>query len=200
LPRLFDSVCWESLLTILHVRGFPDRIKQLQLQETAKSAVLLNCVPGRWISCRRGFHQGDPLSPYLFILVILVADVLQRMLVNDAALRHPLASDRPCVVLQYADDALIVARADIAAVHQLKVLLSSFSRATGLLINYTESTLVPLHVTCQEVEQYVHILGCTQGTIPQTYLGLPLSNEKLNLNAFSPDHFECRQIIKLISC
>jgi hypothetical protein len=91
----------------LCVRGFPDVWCNWiqQLQETAKSAVLLNGVPGRWIPCRKGLRQGDPLSSYLFILV---ADVLQRMLTRDAALHHPLAPDRPCVVLQYADDTLIV--------------------------------------------------------------------------------------------
>jgi hypothetical protein len=104
--KAFDSVCWDSLIVMLHVRGFPDAWCSWiqQLQETAKSAVLLNGVPGRWISYRRGLLQGDPLSPYLFILV---ADVLQQLLTRDAALRHPLAPERPCVVLQYADDKLI---------------------------------------------------------------------------------------------
>jgi hypothetical protein len=169
----------------LCVRGFPDVWCSWiqQLQETAKSAVLLNGVPGRWIPCRKGLRQGDPLSSYLFILV---ADVLQRMLTRDAALHHPLAPDRPCVVLQYADDTLIVARADDAAVLQLKALLCSFTRATGLSINYTKSTLVPTHILGPNVESYVGILGCSQGSFPQTYLGLPLSNEKLNLAAYAP--------------
>lgn len=183
--KAFDSVSWGSLLSVLHARGFPpkwcDWIQQLQ--ETAKSAVLLNGVPGRWIPCKKGLRQGDPLSPYLFILV---ADVLQQMLTRDTVLRHPLAPDRPCTVLQYADDTLIVARADGEAMLRLKGLLDSFSRATGLSINYSKSTLVPMHIPDSDVESYVNILGCTQGSFPQTYLGLPLSNEKLKLNAFAP--------------
>jgi len=183
--KAFDSVCWESLLTILKVRGFPaqwcDWIKNLQ--ETSKSAILLNGVPGRWISCRKGLRQGDPLSPYLFILV---ADLLQQLLSTDTLLRHPLASDRPCTILQYVDDTLIVARADVQAVEHLKELLTSFSKATGLNINYNKSMLVPMHVPQDVATQFVGVLGCAQGDFPQTYLGLPLSNEKLNLSAFAP--------------
>ncbi|GJN28650.1 hypothetical protein PR202_gb16799 [Eleusine coracana subsp. coracana] len=94
--------------------------------------------------------------------------------------------DRPCTVLQYADDTLIVARADEPAVSHLKHQLQRFSKATGMCINYSKSTLVPMHVVEDDVPVYVNILGCTPGTFPQTYLGLPLSNEKLKLSAFVP--------------
>jgi hypothetical protein len=46
--------------------------------------------------------------------------------------------------------------------------------------------LVPMHVPQDVATQFVGILGCAQGDFPQTYLGLPLSNEKLNLSAFAP--------------
>jgi hypothetical protein len=36
---------------------------------SSRSAVVLNGIPGRWIECRRVLRQGDPLSPYLFLLV-----------------------------------------------------------------------------------------------------------------------------------
>jgi hypothetical protein len=97
------------------------------------------------------------VSPYLFIVV---ADVLQQMLKHDTALRHPLTPDCPCAVFQYADDMLIVARADGEAMLGLKGLLSSFSQATGLSINYTKSTLVPMHIPIPYVNNYVIILGC----------------------------------------
>ena len=38
----------------------------------------------------------------------------------------------------------------------------------------------------QRLQRLVRILQCQQASFPQTYLGLPLSNVKLNLSAFAP--------------
>jgi hypothetical protein len=91
----------------------------------------------------RGLRQGDPLSPYLFLLV---ACVLQRLVRRDDVLLHPLVDGAPCPVLQYVDDTLLILRADVAAAQRLKLLLVQFERATGLAINYDKSILVPMHV------------------------------------------------------
>jgi hypothetical protein len=53
----------------------------------------------------------------------------------------------PCAPsLQYADDTLIILRADPADVSRLKAILDQFAMATGLKINFHKSTAVLMHV------------------------------------------------------
>jgi hypothetical protein len=150
---------------------------------SSRSAILLNGIPGAWIDCKRGLRQGDPLSPYLFLLM---ADVLQRLIRQDTLLQHPLVDGAPCPVLQYADDTLIICRADGAAARRLKELLNMFAVATGLTINFHKSTLVPMSVDEDVLLDVRAALGCRVEGFPQTYLGLPLTAGKLKLAHFAP--------------
>jgi hypothetical protein len=107
------------------------------------------------------------------------------MIQSAATVRHPIDNDRPCAVLQYADDTLIVMRGDTVDAHELKNILQNFSQATGLKINYNKSTLVPIHMEAELADQCAEIIGCTQQSFPQNYLGLPLSASKLPVSAFT---------------
>jgi hypothetical protein len=165
--KAFDSVSWSSLRTVMLARGSPllwcDWLDDIFI--SSRSAVLLNGVPGRWIRCMRGLRQGDPLSPYLFLLV---ADVLQRLIRRDDVLLHPLVDGAPCPVLQYADDTLLILRADVAAAQRLKLLLGQFERAMGLAINYDKSILVPMHVEPGILAGIQAVLQCRVEGFPQT--------------------------------
>ncbi|WVZ99078.1 hypothetical protein U9M48_044428 [Paspalum notatum var. saurae] len=183
--KAFDTVQWPALLDILSARGFSSRWVGwiLHLLSSSKTAILVNGCPGPWFDCKRGLRQGDPISPYLFLLV---ADVLQRLIKVDSSIRHPVQTELPGAVLQYADDTLIVMRGDVVGVQKLAALLEQFSAATGLAINFSKSVLVPLHMEDADVLQCVTTLGCRREGFPQSYLGLPLSNTKLKLDAFTP--------------
>ena len=94
-------------------------------------------------------RQGDPLSPLLFVVA---ADFLQSI-INDASSRvlisHSLGSafggDFP--IVQYATDALLFLKADVREFFLVKGLLRSFVDSTGLQINFTKSSLVPINLT-----------------------------------------------------
>lgn len=84
---------------------------------------------GKEIPCPFTSEKKDPMSPYLFLLV---ADVLQMMIKTDGGVRNPLDATTTCPVLQYADDTLIQLRGGLSDVTRLKLLLDQFSVATGL--------------------------------------------------------------------
>lgn len=130
---------------------------------TSKLSVLVNGVPGPWFACSRGLRQGDPLSPYLFLLI---ANVLQQLIKQDSRISHPTVTDQPCPVLQYADDTLILLKADVGALVALKEVLDLLSSTTGLHINYQKSTMVPMAVPPQMTTELQQILGCQLGSFP----------------------------------
>jgi mannosylglycoprotein endo-beta-mannosidase len=184
--KAFDTINWDGLQEILLARGFSNTWVDWisKILSTSKTAVLVNGCPGSWITCKRGLRQGDPLSPYLFLIV---AETLQR-LVKCAApeIAHPVDSQAPGAVLQYADDTLILLKGDLHGVQVLKGILDDFAAATGLRINFSKSSAVPICMEDQLIAQCISALGCKQETFPQTYLGLPLSVNKLSVAAFDP--------------
>ena len=166
--KAFDSVNWDSLHKILSCRGFSPKWCHwiLDLLQTGKSSILLNGVPGRWITCRNGLRQGDPLSPYLFIIV---ADVLKRLLHQDALLQsvgHPLLGNTPCPILQYADDTLIFLCATPDGILAVKNALVDFELATGLSINYHKTTFLPIGVSSDDAAVLASFFGATVSSFP----------------------------------
>ena len=122
---------------------------------------------------------------------MLAGDLLQTI-VNKAwqngTLKHPLSDsfggDYP--ILRYADDTLLILPGDARTLFNPKGLLRSFSDSTGLHVNLSKSFLVPINTTEPRALHLANTFGCKVGSMPFTYLGLPLGTTKPTLQEFSP--------------
>lgn len=112
---------------------------------------MLNGVPGDWINCRNSLRLGHPLSPYLFIIVADLLQLLIRQNSHHLVLHHPIFTHLPPTTMQYVDDidTLINAKATPAAATALRNILQDFIRANGLSINLSKSTFVPMNLRQQ---------------------------------------------------
>jgi len=87
-----------------------------------------------------------------------------------------LTTDFP--IVQYADDTLLSMQADARQLIFLKLLFSSFADSTGLKVNYRKSQMLPINVSPEKMEHLAQTFGCAIGTLPFTYLGLPMGTTK----------------------
>jgi len=68
----------------------------------------------------------------------------------------------------------------------LKALLGSFSESTGLKINFQKSMMIPINISQDRLNHLARTFGCSTGSLPYTYLGLPLGLTKPRVEDFLP--------------
>jgi hypothetical protein len=144
ITKTFDSVCWEYVLEVMERVGFRKRWRDMMalIWSTTTSRILLNGEPGRPIKHAKGLHQGDPLSPMLFIMTM---DLLQKLLdmTTQEGLLTPIGSDPIKMRTSlYADDAMLFVRPIAMDISNLQHLMHQFGVTTGLRTNIEKSTIL----------------------------------------------------------
>ncbi|GKD33247.1 RNA-directed DNA polymerase, eukaryota [Tanacetum coccineum] len=144
--KAFDSVRWDHLDDILGKFGFGHKWRGWikGCLSSSKASVLVNGSPTDEFTFHRGLRQGDPLSPFLFILVMESLHVSFQRLIDRGMFTPITVGDNnqvPISHLFYADDAMFIGKWTCENVNALMLMLHCFFLASGLKINVQKSSI-----------------------------------------------------------
>ncbi|XP_074318329.1 uncharacterized protein LOC141655135 [Silene latifolia] len=178
MAKAYDRVEWRFLYRVLCVMGLDrnwvDRV--MACVTSVSFSVLVNGNPSRTFRPTRGLRQGDPLSPYLFILCAEVLSSLMRQAVADGALHGVRISNGAPEIshLLFAYDSIFFTRATEEEAAAVCDILRRYEYASGQLVNLDKTTVsfskgVPLTKRSNLATR----LGIIEVEEQERYLGLP---------------------------
>eukprot|EP00253_Pinus_taeda_P024057 PITA_24057 len=175
LSKAFDSISWDYMKKSAF--GFANTWIRWIMNMVSSSffSILINGIPSSTFRPSRGLRQGDPLSPFLFIIM---AEGLGRSLhsaIHSNALKGISLHGAPTVShQQFVDDNMIFGHSSVQEARSLNSLLNNFSTASGACINRTKSQIFFFN-THPTTQRYIaRILGFSIASLPSKYLGAPL--------------------------
>ncbi|KAJ0427872.1 putative RNA-directed DNA polymerase [Helianthus annuus] len=196
--KAYDNVNWNFVISVLNQMGFPPRWNcwVLGILKSARSSVLVNGSPTFEFICGKGMRQGDPLSPFLFLIVMEALSCMLGKARREGAI-NGIRLPRSGPVLShlfYADDAIILGDWSQSEVTNVVRILRCFYICSGLKINMSKSNLYGVGVSGGEVDGMASIVGCRPDSLPFTYLGLLVGANMNRINNWKPvfDIFEKR--------
>ncbi|CAN1123584.1 Transposon TX1 uncharacterized 149 kDa protein [Linum perenne] len=149
--------------------------------------VLINGSQSGYFHPTRGLRQGDPLSPFLFIIVSNVLSFLMNRAVDSRFLTGVKLTPR-CPVLHhilFADDTVLFGTASSIQATRMKVVIKVYCRLSGQAVNEAKSAILFSKNTPDDIKELVsEVFGVDVNTKLGKYLGLPLEWGNSKVEAF----------------
>ncbi|KAK2383934.1 hypothetical protein QL285_071338 [Trifolium repens] len=178
ISKAYDRVDWGFMRGMLERLGFADRwIHWMMLcVSSVNYSILVNYEKVGPIVPGRGLRQGDPLSPYLFILVTEGLSTLIKKFVARGDIHGvKVCRGAPSVShLLFADDCFLFCRANLVETRHLMNVLNIYAEASGQEINMSKSEVFfSRNISVAAQEDLSRFMGVRHVLGTSTYLGLP---------------------------
>ncbi|CAL2238950.1 unnamed protein product [Prunus armeniaca] len=183
MSKAYDRIEWSFLEAIMRKLGFAEHWIQLMLTciSTVSYSFVINGTPHGFLHPSRGLHQGDPLSPYLFLfcaegLTALIAQKEREGFLKGVS----ICRGAPAIShLFFADDSFLFALANMADCMVLKDILATYERASGQHVNFQKSAVCfSKNVHRGDQLMLAQYLGIPCVDHHSHYLGLPMVLDK----------------------
>nr|GEX32973.1 RNA-directed DNA polymerase, eukaryota [Tanacetum cinerariifolium] len=183
--KAFDSVRWDYLDGVLNNFGFGVKLRgwiQACLS-SAMGSILVNESPSSEFKFHKGLKRRDPLSHFLFILVMESLHISFNNILNSG-LYKGIRIDESLMLshLFYADDTVFIGKWDKANVITIVNMLKCFYLASGLKINIQRSKIMGIGTSQEEVDAAANVIGCNKFSSPFNYLGVKVGSSSSRSN------------------
>ncbi|GMI99219.1 hypothetical protein HRI_003591200 [Hibiscus trionum] len=187
MSKAYDRVEWDFLDVVMRRMGFSDLwvSRIMKCVSTVTYSVVLNGNVGQSFRPSRGLRQGDPLSPFLFLICSEGLSSLLRKNEDYVGVRITRSAPRVSHLF-FADDSLIFGECSARGARKIQDLLLTYASCSGQLVNFDKSAIF-FSTNTGDVEKadVRRVLGITQGFNPEKYLGLPIIVGRNRKKAFS---------------
>ncbi|KAL6190712.1 hypothetical protein ACLB2K_037106 [Fragaria x ananassa] len=176
--KAYDRVDWHFLEKVLLKMGFQLSWVRIVMDcvSSVSMALIINGSLGKRFQPSRGLHQGDPLSPFLFLFINgVLSSMINKMCDQNVLDAVRITENGPLVShFFFADDSLFFLKASLYNCETLSDTFHLYCTTSGQSINVNKSSLYFSPNTRQEI---VHLLSLVLNMKavddPGMYLGLP---------------------------
>ena len=176
LAKAYAKISWHYMEKTLEAFGFDQHwIKWIiNLVSTTIFSLLVNGAPTKPFYTSRGIRQGDPLSPFIFILIM---EGLSRSIKNTTAEGEikGLKLFQNCSTStkqQFFDDTLLHGKPTLKEAKSYKKILEDLREASGHEINHSKSMIYFFNTNPAIQRNLANILWFERKLLPTKYLGI----------------------------
>ena len=163
--KAFDTMSREYIMECLDIYGFGPSLKRwiATLNYESTAIVVQNGHLTKPFPVERGCRQGDPISPYIFLIG---CDILTRMIKNKREIRGIQINDIEYRITQYADDTKIFLDGTETSLRATLCVFNLFYEISGLKVNLEKTRAIWLGPMAGSSTKLCsdHYLNWTQGT------------------------------------
>ena len=141
--KAFDSVSWKFIRNVLIFFNFGETIINWIniFFNNFKLCVTQNGFYSPFFPIGRGCRQGDPVSPYIFLMCVEIMGALFR---KNKDIRGIHIMNKEYKILQYADDTAILLDGTENSLNHALSLIDQFSKFSGLKPNYQKTSCIKI--------------------------------------------------------
>lgn len=169
IAKAFDTLSWEFLFSCLQGLNLP----QLYLSWLRACICNTNFTVGYngsvhgYFKGTRGLRQGDPLSPYLFVIAMNFLSLMLNRAAQEMKFKYHLnCQSSKLTHLCFADDLLIFIDGSLSSVQAVLQVLREFEQRSGLAVSLQKSSFFTLGLTSSETDLIQVSTGMPMGSLP----------------------------------